>query len=216
MKTTILLVEDLEIVRQGLRALLSAQSGHEVVGEAADGLEAIRMAAEMHPDVILMDLHLPNMDGPEAIRQIKKNNPGAKIIALTADNKDRMFFKSLSAGVDGYILKHTSCEELVRAISAVRNGRTFISPDISGHLVEQYLSKGTLPRHGMLDALTEREQQVLKLIAGGLGNKAMADKLCISPKTVEKHKANLKRKLAAPSTAALVSIAFDNELMDSP
>lgn len=216
MNTTILLVEDLEIVREGLSALLSAQSGYTVVGEAEDGLQAVHMTAQKKPDVVLMDLHLPNMDGPDAIRQIKRGYPETKIIALTADNKDRMLFKSLHAGVDGYILKKANCEELVRAITTVMNGHSFISPDISGHLIDQYREKGTLPMENALNILSGREQQVLKLVASGLGNKAIAERLCISHKTVEKHKGNLKKKLQASSTAALVSFALDNSLLDTP
>lgn len=214
MDTTILLVEDLEIVREGLRALLSAQIGYAIVGEAADGLQAVTMTAELRPAIVLMDLHLPNMDGPDAIKQIKMGYPETKIIALTADNKDSMLFKSLNAGVDGYILKKANCEDLVRAIQTVMGGQTFISPDISGHLIDQYRKRGTLPRNA-LEGLSDREQEVLTLIAGGQGNKAIAEKLCISHKTVEKHKANIKKKLSAPSTAALVSFALDNGLLQS-
>ncbi|UZP69020.1 response regulator transcription factor [Desulfovibrio mangrovi] len=214
MDTSILLVEDLDIVRQGLRALLSAREGYTIVGEAADGLEAVQMTAEKKPDIVLMDLHLPHMDGPDAIRQIKKSYPNTKIIALTADSKDRMLFKSLNAGVDGYILKKANCEDLIRAIQTVLLGKAYISPDLSGHLVEQYRREGAISQESPLDALSDREQQVLKLIAGGMGNKAIAEKLCISHKTVEKHKANLKKKIAVTNTAALVSFAMDHGLLE--
>ncbi|GFM31914.1 response regulator transcription factor [Desulfovibrio subterraneus] len=214
MDTSILLVEDLEIVRQGLRALLSAREGFTIIGEAADGLEAVRMTAEKKPDVVLMDLHLPHMDGPDAIRQIKKSYPNTKIIALTADTKDRMLFKSLNAGVDGYVLKKANCEDLVKAIESVLLGKTYISPDLSGHLVEQYRREGAISQKSTLDTLSTREQQVLKLIAGGMGNKAIAETLCISHKTVEKHKANLKKKIAVSTTASLVSFAMDHGLLE--
>ncbi|GFM36150.1 response regulator [Desulfovibrio psychrotolerans] len=216
MSISILIAEDLEIVREGLRALLSAQQGYSVIGEAADGLQAVQLTESLKPDVVLMDLHMPNMDGPDAIRRIKKTLPKTRIIALTADSKDRMFFKSLNAGVDGYILKRANCEDLVKAISTVLGGKSYISPDISSHLVEQYRKGGGIPQEGPLESLTEREQQVLKFIAEGRGNKSIAQILCISHKTVEKHKANLKKKLAATSTADLVAVALDNGLMDTP
>ncbi len=214
MAVTLLLVEDLEIVRQGLRALLSAQDGYVIVGEAADGPEAIRLVTEKRPQVVLMDLHLPTMDGPEAIRQIKKNIPATKVIALTADEKDRMLFKSLNAGVDGYILKKANSDDLIRAIDAVLNGLTYLSPDISSQLVEQYRRTRSLTSAHMPDVLTDREEQVLNLVARGFGNKEIAERLCISPRTVEKHKASLKHKTNARTTAALVSFALENGLAD--
>lgn len=211
---TVVLVEDLDIVREGLRALLAALTDYEIVGEAADGIEAVRIVAATKPDIVLMDLHMPAMDGTDAIREIKKQETGSRVIALTADSKDRMLYKALSAGVDGYILKNATSEDLLLAMETVLDGKPYISPDISPQLIAGFLNGGFRAGDSPLDAITEREQQVLKLIVEGLSNKGIAEKLCISPKTVEKHKANLKKKLGYTNTAELVSFSIDNGLFD--
>lgn len=214
MAETLVLVEDLDIVREGLRALLSSRPDYSVIGEAGDGLTAVNLVASTKPDVVLMDLHLPGMDGSEAVRQIRKHNHTTKIIALTADSKDSMLYKALKAGVDGYILKSATIDDLDLAIKTVLSGKPYISPDISPRLIEGYLNGGPTENISPVDALTERELQVLRLVAAGLSNKAAADKLCISHKTVEKHKANLKRKLNLTSNAQMLSFAIDHELID--
>jgi len=215
MPTTIVIVEDLDIVREGLRALLSNRSDYAIVGEAGDGMSAINMVAGKKPDLILMDLQLPGMDGADAVRQIRKHNNKTKIIALTAHNKDSMLYKALKAGVNGYMLKSATTDDLDIAIRTVLQNKPYISPDVSPRLIEGFLNGGIREGASPLDLLTERESQVLRLVAQGLTNVGVAEKLCISHKTVEKHKASLKRKLHLDSNAELIAFANDQELMDS-
>ncbi|EGY26618.1 response regulator [Desulfovibrio sp. A2] len=216
MSKTVVLVEDLDIVREGLKALLGAYPAFTIVGEAPDGIQALKIVEKHTPDIVLMDLTLPLMDGTEAIREIKRRCEHTKVLALTAHKKDSLIYRTLSAGADGYVLKNVSSDILVQAMETVLSGRRYISPEISELLIEDFLRHGRRESGSLLDLLSDREKQVLKLVAEGHGNKMIADKLCISHKTVEKHKANLKRKLGADSTAELVSFAIEHGLTVTP
>lgn len=212
MSSTVILVEDMAIVREGLKALISTSSEFSIAGEASNGIDALRIVDKLSPDIVLMDLTLPLMDGTEAIREIKRKHPHTRVLALTAHKQDTLIYRTLSAGADGYLLKNASREILFQAMQTVLSGKRFISPEISEVLINDFLRHGSRESGSLLDVLSDREKQVLKLVAEGHGNKAVAEALCISHKTVEKHKANLKQKLGVSSTAELVTFAIEHGL----
>ena len=213
-KYEIVIAEDHTILREGLRALLSSHPDFEVVGEAEDGREAIRRVEKLMPDLVLMDLSMPRMNGLEAIKEIKKRSPEIKIIALTVHKTEEYILATLQAGADGYALKDSTHSELVMAIEHVLEGNSYLSPDISGKVIEGYLEgRKTLKATSAWDTLTQREREILKLIAEGYKNREVADYLCISLKTVEKHRANLMKKLDLHNTAALTACAIEKGLV---
>jgi DNA-binding NarL/FixJ family response regulator len=214
-KVRIVLAEDHTILREGLRALLTADPDFEIVAEAADGREAVRFVEKQIPDLILMDLSMPRMTGMDAIREIKKRYPQTKIIALTVHKTEEYLRTTLQAGADGYVLKDATHEELMMAIESVLRGKTYLSPGVSGKVVEGYLEgKESQMPLSTLGLLSLREREVLKLIAEGYKNKEIATDLCISLKTVEKHRANLMKKLDLHNAAALTAYAIEQGLVE--
>jgi DNA-binding NarL/FixJ family response regulator len=210
----IVIVEDHRILREGLRALLSSNPDYEVVAEADDGREAIRCAEKLKPDLVLMDLSMPKMNGLDAISEVKNQSPSTKVLVLTVHKAEEYVFESLKAGADGYLLKDATHGELMSAVGNVLDGKTYLSPGISEGLVAGYLEgKMPLKSKSSLDNLTRRERQVLKLIGEGHKNKDIADYLCISPKTVEKHRANLMKKLDLHTASALTAFAMEKGLI---
>jgi DNA-binding NarL/FixJ family response regulator len=210
----IVIAEDHTILREGLRALLSTEPQFDVVGEAADGRAAMRLCEDLVPDLVLMDLSMPRMHGFEAIKEIKRQSPEVKIIALTVHKTDEYILATLQAGADGYVLKDATHSELVMAIGNVLKGKRYLSPGISEKVIEGYLEgKETLRTRSAWDTLTRREREILKLIAEGYKNKEVADYLCISLKTVEKHRANLMKKLDLHNAAELTAFAVDKGLV---
>ncbi len=210
--TKVLLVEDHAILRAGLREILSEEKGLTVVGEAADGREGIRRAASLQPDLALMDISMPNMNGTEAIRQIKQRSPATKILILTIHKSEGYVRTSMAAGADGYVLKDDTKESLLAAIGHVLRGDTYLSPAVSGLLLGAYLQGETnLPSW---ERLTSRERQILKLIASGLKTREIAVNLSVSVKTVEKHRSNLMRKLDLHSISSLTTYAIQNGLLE--
>jgi DNA-binding NarL/FixJ family response regulator len=210
----IVIVEDHRILREGLRALLSSNPDYEVVAEADDGREAIRCAEKLKPDLVLMDLSMPKMNGLDAISEVKNQCPGTKVLVLTVHKAEEYVFESLKAGADGYLLKDATHGELMSAVGNVLDGKTYLSPGISEGLVAGYLEgKTPLKSKLSLDNLTRRERQVLKLIGEGHKNKDIADYLYISPKTVEKHRANLMKKLDLHTASALTAFAMEKGLI---
>jgi DNA-binding NarL/FixJ family response regulator len=217
MKNRLLIAEDHNLLRQGLCSLISTLPDFEVVGECKDGKEAVRLALTLAPMVILMDLSMPGLNGIEATAQIKRRFPDIKVVALTSYKTDEYVREALRAGVDGYILKDASYDELVMALRGVVGGRRFLSPDVSSHLVDNYLN-GARPeaRTAPWDKLTARERSILKLIAEGRTNRATAAFLNVSPKTVEKHRANLMRKLGLRNVSELTLAALESGLIERP
>jgi DNA-binding NarL/FixJ family response regulator len=210
----VVIAEDHTILREGLRALLSAESDLEVVGEAEDGRQAIRRVEELGPDLILTDLSMPKMNGVEAIREIKKRAPETKVLALTVHKAEEFILEVLQAGADGYILKDASSKELMMAIKSVLGGKRYLSPSVSQMVIEGYLEgRKSIASSSPWDTLTKREREILKLIAEGHKNKEIADYLYISVKTVEKHRANLMKKLDLHSAAALTAYAMERGLV---
>jgi len=213
-KTRLVIVEDHKILRQGLCSLLSASADLEVVGEAGDGMTAIRTIKETEPDLVLLDINMPKMDGISVIKEIKQYYPDTKILALTMHRSEQYILQVFKSGGDGYCLKSSGQEELMAAIKAVLSGKHYVSPEISGIVLEGYLeSRRTVKEESSFESLTQREKEVLKLVAEAYQNAEIADYLCISPKTVEKHRANIMRKLDLHSAAALTAYAIENGLV---
>ena len=214
-KLSIVLADDHTILREGLRALLTADPGFEVVGEARDGREAVRCVEKLGPELILMDLSMPRMSGMEAIREIKKRYPETKIIALTVHKTEEYLLNTLQAGADGFVLKDATHDELIMAIKNVMGGKSYLSPAVSEKVIEGYLQgKKSTRSRSTWESLSQREREVLKLIAEGYKNKEIAGDLCISLKTVEKHRANLMKKLDLHNAAALTVYAVDKGLVN--
>ncbi len=210
----IVIVEDHRILRDGLRVLISSHQDFAVVGEADNGLDAVRRVEELRPDLVLMDLSMPKMSGLDAIVEIKNQCPDTKLLVLTVHKADEYVFEALKAGADGYLLKDASQGELMLAVENILDGRRYISSGISGKLIEGYLAGKKISEPELpLETLTRRERQVLKMIGEGRKNKEIAGLLCISPKTVEKHRANLMRKLDLHSGSALTAFAMEKGLI---
>ena len=211
----IVLAEDHTILREGLRALLSADPAFKIVGEAQDGRDAVRCVEKLSPDLMLMDLSMPRMSGMDAIREIKKRFPETKVIALTVHKTEEYLLTTLQAGADGYVLKDATHKELVMAINNVMEGKPYLSPGVSEKVIEGYLEgKESSQAISSWETLSQREREVLKLIAEGYKNKEIAEELCISFKTVEKHRANLMKKLDLHNAAALTVYAVEKGLVN--
>jgi two-component system, NarL family, response regulator NreC len=213
---SLLIVDDHAVVRAGLRMLLSADPELEIVGEAGDGAQALRMARDLAPDVVLMDISMPDMNGIEATRRIKSLCPDVAVLALTMHEDDQYFFEMLAAGASGYVPKRAAPDDLISAIRAVKNGGMFLFPSLARLLVSDYLQR-VGPEGGAgrpFDALTEREREVLILIAQGLSNQQIADQLVISIKTVNRHRENIMAKLNLHSRVELVHYALEKGLID--
>ena len=211
----IVLAEDHTILREGLRALLGADPNFDIIGEAEDGREAVRCVERLEPDLLLIDLSMPRMSGMDAIREIKKRYPAIKIIALTVHKTEEYLSTTLQAGADGYVLKDATHDELIMAIKNVMGGKSYLSPGVSEKVIEGYLvGKESNRSSTRWETLSQREREVLKLIAEGFKNKEIAEDLCISLKTVEKHRANLMKKLDLHNAAALTVYAVQKGLVN--
>lgn len=207
--TRLLLVDDHAVVRSGLRMLLSGHSEMEIVGEASTAEEALLRAGELKPDVILMDIGLPDKTGIEATRVIKARFPDIKIVALTIHEDEEYFFQMLDAGASGYVPKRAAPEELITAITVAAAGEVYLYPSMAKLLVRDYLSAEHPAGEKInLDGLTDREREVLTHLAEGANNIEIAGALVISPKTVERHRENIMRKLNLHSRSELVRYAI--------
>ena len=215
-KKRIVLAEDHTILRAGLKSLLESTQKFEVVGEADNGRDAIRRVAELKPDLIIVDLSMPGLSGIDAIREIKDRYPDVKALVLTVHCEEEYVHSSLEAGANGYVLKDATQTELIAAAERVLEGRTYLSPDITEKVVNSYLqaNKNNQEPATRWDSVTLRERQILKLIAEGHTNKSMANYLCISVKTVEKHRANLMKKLDLHNVSALTTYALEKGIIN--
>lgn len=213
-KFRVVIAEDYTILREGLRSLLCSSPSFEIVGEAEDGRGAIQLVGKWKPDLILLDLSMPRMTGLDAIREIKRQNPETKVLVLTVHKTEEYILTALRAGADGYVLKDATHSELMMAAKSVLSGKHYISPGISDKVLEGYLEgRKTLKTQTSWETLTHREREILKLIAEGYKNKEIAKYLYISPKTVEKHRANLMEKLNLHSVQALTTLAIEKGLV---
>jgi DNA-binding NarL/FixJ family response regulator len=216
-KKRILIVEDHTLLRAGIRSLLLQDPALEIVGEADNGRDAVRLMDSMAPDLVLMDISMPGMNGIEAIVDIKRRYPKTLVLVLTAHKADEYIHESLRAGADGYILKDATHDELRVAIRSVLNGKTYLSPDISKNVISAYLGtdKATGTTSSAWDTLTHREREVLKLVAEGRPNKYIADYFCLSVKTIEKHRSNLMKKLDLHNASMLTAYAIEKGLVST-
>jgi DNA-binding NarL/FixJ family response regulator len=210
----VLLADDHGIVRRGLHYLLERSPGFEVIGEAGDGREAVRLAEELNPDVIVMDIAMPNLNGIDATAQIVRRRPETGVIILSMHSDETYLVRALSAGAKGYLLKDSAEADLIRAVQAVSQGRPFFSPVIAQTLLEDYMRR--LQQQNLKDSydlLTDREKEVLQLLAEGKSNKEVASLLSLSLYTVETHRSNLMQKLNLHSTAEIVLYAVRKKII---
>jgi len=212
----VLLADDQALVRAGFHALLDAQDGIEVVGEAANGEEAVALAAGLRPDVVLMDIRMPILDGLAATRRIAADDrlTGVRIIILTTFELDEYVFEALRVGASGFLVKDTEPVELIRGVRAVAGGDALLSPSVTRRLIEEYATRAKEPRpSGSLDALTDREREVMALAAGGLSNDEIAGRLFLSPATAKTHVSRAMGKLGMRDRAQLVVLAYESGLV---
>jgi len=213
-KIRVLLADDHGVVRKGLRFVLEREPEMEVAGEAADGREAVRLAEETRPDVVVIDVAMPQLNGIEATAQILKRSPRIGVIILSMHSDETYVVRALAAGARGYLLKDAAEADLVRAVQAVAQGKPFFSPTITKTLLEDYMRY--LQQRGLEDSynlLTEREREVLQLLAEGKSNKEVATLLNLSPYTVETHRTNLMQKLNLHNTAEIVLYAVRKKII---
>ncbi|MCG8123128.1 MAG: response regulator transcription factor [Candidatus Thiodiazotropha endolucinida] len=215
-KKKIIIAEDHNILRAGLKALLTSNPQFDVIGEADNGRDAIRRVIDLKPDLVIMDLNMPGMNGMDAIREIRERDAEIKTLVLTVHNEEEYVLASLKAGANGYVLKDATQNELMTDAERVLNGKTYLSPEITEKVVNSYLQTNNVNNEPLTrwDTVTQRERQILKLIAEGHTNKSMADYLCISVKTVEKHRANLMKKLDLHNVSALTTYALEKGLIN--
>ncbi|MGB7874165.1 MAG: response regulator transcription factor [Anaerolineales bacterium] len=221
----LMLVDDHEVVRTGLRSFLETQPGFEVVAEANNGLQALEKARDVQPDIVLMDVTMPDMDGMEATQQLKKLYPDCQVLVLTVHADKQYFMKMLSVGASGYITKQAAADELIAAIQAVAAGHVYLQPALARWLLEDYqrLAKNVIPPSEEataktketidLDILSHRERQVLELVGEGLNNHDIGKKLGLSPKTIARHRERIMKKLNMHSRTELVKFAIRTGLI---
>lgn len=202
----ILIADDHTIFRTGLQMLLSSSMDFEVIGEADNGVQAVQLASELNPDIVLIDIGMPELNGIEATRQIKTRHPDINVLILTMHRSDEYFFNALDAGASGYVLKGAETSELINALRAVARNEVFLYPSVARRLVEKYFEKSPGEPTG-LSKLTPREQEILQLLADGYSNQEIAEKLVISPSTVHTHRTNLMEKLNLSKRFELVRYA---------
>lgn len=213
-KVRILIADDHGIVRKGLRLQLEQHEEFEVIGEAADGREALRVADDLKPDVVIMDIAMPNLNGIQAATQLVKRNPQIGIIMLSMHSDESYLMRTLAAGAKGYLLKDTADVDLYRAVQVVAQGKPFFSPAISNTLLEDYMRR--LQQRGLQDSydlLTDREKEIFQLLAEGKTNKDVATLLNLSPSTVETHRTRIMQKLDLHSSAEIVLYAVRKKII---
>jgi len=215
-KTRIVLADDHAILREGIRALLEDQSDMTVVGEAADGRKAIELARDLSPDIIVMDIGMPLLNGLEATRQIKHNFPQVAVLVLTMHDNEEYVSQILAAGASGYVLKRAASSELVTAIRAVAGGQSYLSPAVTKLLIEGYIGRPPAApvRVDPFETLTAREREVLQLVAEGHTNSQIAKLLNISLKTVKAHRSNLMQKLGLHDRGELIKLAIQRGMIE--
>jgi DNA-binding NarL/FixJ family response regulator len=212
----VLVADDQVLVRAGFKSLLAAQPGIEVVGEASDGEEAVRLARELVPDVVLMDIRMPGMDGLEATREIAADQrlDGVRIVILTTFDLDEYVFEALRVGASGFLVKDTEPADLIHGVRAVAQGDGLLSPGVTRRLIAEFAARSKEPMPAMeLDVLTDREREVMALAAAGLSNEQIAERLVVSPATAKTHVSRAMVKLNARDRAQLVVFAYESGLV---
>jgi DNA-binding NarL/FixJ family response regulator len=212
-KITVVLVDDHRVVREGLRVLLEAESDLSVIGDAGDGLSAIRLVERLKPDVLLLDLIIPGLNGQEVARRVRKCSPKTRVIVLSMHSSEPYVIEALRHGAAGYVLKDASYTDLVRAIREVMAGWRYLSPPLSKVAIDAYQEKANAATTDRYDMLTAREREVLQLAADGHSNNEIANRLEISPRTAETHRANLMRKLRLRTHTDLIKYAIERRIV---
>ncbi len=214
MTIRVILADDHQLVRQGLRALLEKAGDIKVIGEAADGQQAVELAGSLTPDVVVMDLSMPRLHGTEATGRVRALRPAPEVVMLSMHSDESLVRQALRSGARGYVLKRSATEELLLAVRAASRGQTYLSPAISGPILADYLAGVTSPAEASpLDRLTSREREVLQLVAEGRTNREVGMLLTISLKTVEKHRARVMSKLNVCDLPALMRVAIRHGLV---
>ena len=216
--TRIVLAEDHRILRDGLRAIFGHEADLQLIGEATDGREAIDLARELQPDLLILDLSMPRMDGLAALKQVKRVAPDTRVLVMTVHRNEEYVFRAIEGGADGYLLKDASATELLLAVRSVSAGERYLSAAVATQVVGAYLGRnnggnGKAKPRSAFDTLSSREREVLKLVAEGYRSRQIGELLYISEKTVEKHRANLMRKLGINSAAGLTAFAVERGLV---
>ena len=211
--TTIVLADDHHVVRQGLRALLEAEPDFTIVGEAADGLEVVSLVERLEPDVLVLDLMMPGLNGLDVMRQVSQRSLQTRVVILSMHSNEAYVLEALRNGVAGYVLKESTASDLTQAVREAAAGRRYLSPPLSERAIEAYLHKAEATPLDMYETLTGRERQVLHLSAEGHNNSEIAERLCISARTVETHRANIMRKLGLRSQTDLIRYAFKRGIL---
>jgi DNA-binding NarL/FixJ family response regulator len=215
-KITVLLADDHTIVRSGIASLLALHDDIEVIGEAENGREAVELTLQKEPDVVLMDIGMPVLNGLEATRQIKKQSPQTKVLVLSGYDNDEYILQVVHSGANGYLLKNTYLEDLCTAIRSVKSGQAFFSPSVSKVIVDGYLNRDIDDSKKPLRILTPREREILQLVAEGNLHAQIAARLNISVRTVDTHRNNIMKKLDIHDTAGLVNYAIKNGIVIMP
>jgi two-component system, NarL family, response regulator NreC len=212
-RTTLVLADDHPVVRQGLRALLEAEPGFQIVGEADDGVAAAQLVERLKPDVLLVDVMMPGLNGLEVTRQVRQRFPGTRVIVLSMHANEAYVLEALRHGAAGYVLKESSTAELVQAVRTVVAGRRHLSPPLSERAIEAYAQKAAPSPLDLYETLTTREREVLQMAAEGRRNSEIAARLAISPRTAETHRTHLMRKLGLHNQADLIRYALRRGLV---
>lgn len=206
------LIDDFPLVREGFTAALESDSGIKIVGQASDGVEGLRIVEELKPDVVLVDLAMPKMGGVTVVKRLKKDSPDTKVLVVTASEKAEPLLEAIAAGADGYVTKRSTREELRQAVITVYGGGSVISPALTGHLLQEYARTTRGESSTLRPLLGEREYAVLELVAQGCTDKEVAERLFISPRTVQNHLTCIRRKTGAKHRSALTRWAIEHQL----
>ena len=212
-KTRIVLADDHPDVRHGVRSLLQSDPDLAVIGEASDGIETVQMVEKLLPDVLVVDLMIPGLNGLEITRQVRQRSPMTRIIILSMHANEPYVLEALKNGASGYVLKDSSGTDLIQAVRSVASGQRYLSPPLSERAVEAYMMKSQETTFDSYEGLTDREREVLQLAAEGLSNPDIAARLSISPRTVETHRANLMRKLGLKTQTDLIRYALKRGIL---
>ena len=213
MRVSVLLADDHPVVRQGMRNLLETDESFKVVGEAEDGLQAVQMADQLRPDVVVVDMMMPHLNGLEAIRQIIEHHPGTRCIVLSMQSADPYIVQALKAGASGYVLKDSGPSELVNAIHQVMDGKRYLSPQLSEKLIDLFVEKIETDALDPYNTLTTREREILQLAAEGLTNAGIAEKLSISQRTAEQHRQSMMAKMDFANQTDLIRFALKKGIL---
>ncbi|MBU1276410.1 MAG: response regulator transcription factor [Proteobacteria bacterium] len=215
-KSRVVICDDHAIVREGIKQVLAANPSLEVVGEAANGLEGLALIGKLNPDVVITDITMPEMNGIDMTRELAKEFPDIRVVILSVHSRKTFIMEALKAGARGYVLKDSAGEKLLDAVEAVLAGDSYLDSPVAGHIVEEFvkLPSATEPATGGREALTDRERQILSLVVEGFSNKQIAEKLFLSPKTVDNHRAKIMAKLGRRDVIGLVKYALATGLVD--